>query len=166
MSVTNFPSFTFFSGVFNFPSLIEYSSKDGFKVGIVELADDGWSEMAVELVVGGGGIEGAEGVWAVELVVRGDGIEEVDDVWAVESVVEDGGIEEFVCKCVTVCVNCSKIKAQDFMVSSNVEIRFSKSSASGDEMVLEVVVGHAGVEEDESKVLELQHCGGAPTGCK
>ena len=29
-------------------------------VGIVELADDWWLEVAVELVVGGGGIEGVE----------------------------------------------------------------------------------------------------------
>ena len=64
----------------------------------------------------------------------------------------------------SICACCPKRSIARFKFLSSVEIRFSRSSASGIEMELEVVVGHDGIEEDESKVSELRRGGGAPDG--
>ena len=64
----------------------------------------------------------------------------------------------------SICACRPKSSIARFKFSSSVEIRFSRSSASGVEMELKVVAGHDGIEEDESKVSELRRGGRAPMG--
>lgn len=144
--------------------MLKSFSKGGF-TGNVE--DDWWFEVAVELVVGGGGIEGVYVVGAIELVKRTrlpEGVVEVDELVDRNVVREDLVAVQGrdVDTDSTLRARSSKRSSMRFKFSSNVKIRFSRSSVSDDEVELEVIDRHDEVEEAEGKVGELRRGGRAP----